>query len=685
MKKVLFVATVDSHILHFHVPYLKLFKENGYEVHVATNGTEEIPYCDKKYTMPIERSPYNIKNLKAIKELKKIINNEQYEIIHCHTPMGSVVTRLAAKKARKKYHTRVIYTAHGFHFYKGAPLLNWLLFYPIEKWLAKYTDTLITINNEDYDLAKKKFSKRCKDIQYVPGVGVDSNKFDVKMTQKEKNDLRKSLGLTKDAFLLIFPAELNKNKNQIFLINAMEKIIESDNSIHLLLPGKDSYNEYYQKIVKQKGLEGNVHFLGYKKNIPQLLSISNIAVSSSFREGLPLNIIESLTLGLPIIALNCRGMNDLIVNGINGYIVNDEAEFINNLNYLKTHPSKIEHISKKNIKKSKKYQLNNIEKIMRKVYFKHEKNNIKLSIIIPVYNLEKYISRLINEIFMQKTDEVEIIIINDGSTDNTEDEIKKIDKKNEIKYFYQKNSGVSYARNQGLKKSVGKYIWFIDGDDLITENAIINILNCISEEKTIDIIQSYYMILENEKLKKNTDKIGIKLNDGNYNSLGLYSNVIRRDFLLNTKIESNNKLKYTEDMDLMLELLTRANNIYQLNQPIYIYCKGRSESATSKISLKRIQDLHYFISKWLNKDNTLYLSTNEINSFISYQYYIILGMVSIYKEDSIEFNQLKKDIINEKYIIKYCNNSKGKVVNMVYKLFGLKITMFLLGLWLKKK
>ena len=373
MKKVLFVATVDSHILHFHVPYLKLFKENGYEVHVATNGTEEIPYCDKKYTMSIERSPYSIKNLKAIKELKKIINNEQYEIIHCHTPMGSVVTRLAAKKARKKYHTRVIYTAHGFHFYKGAPLLNWLLFYPIEKWLAKYTDTLITINNEDYDLAKKKFSKRCKDIQYVPGVGVDSNKFDVKMTQKEKNDLRKSLGLTKDAFLLIFPAELNKNKNQIFLINAMEKIIENDNSIHLLLPGKDSYNEYYQKIVKQKGLERNVHFLGYKKNIPQLLSISNIAVSSSFREGLPLNIIESLTLGLPIIALNCRGMNDLIVNGINGYIVNDEAEFINNLNYLKTHPSKIEHISKKNIKKSKKYQLNNIEKIMRKVYFKHEK------------------------------------------------------------------------------------------------------------------------------------------------------------------------------------------------------------------------------------------------------------------------------------------------------------------------
>ena len=155
-KKVLFTATVDSHILHFHIPYLKLFKEKGYEVHVATNGNEEIPYCDKKHVISFERSPLKLNNLKAIGQLRKIINEENFDIIHCHTPMGSVVTRLAAKKARKKG-TRVIYTAHGFHFYKGAPKLNWFLFYPVEKYLSKYTDTLITINKEDYDLAKRKF------------------------------------------------------------------------------------------------------------------------------------------------------------------------------------------------------------------------------------------------------------------------------------------------------------------------------------------------------------------------------------------------------------------------------------------------------------------------------------------------------------------------------------------------
>ena len=154
MKKVLFAATVDSHIKQFHLPYLKWFKEHGYEVHVATNGKEVIPYCDVKHQISFERSPLKFNNIKAIGQLKKIIEKEQFEIIHCHTPMGSVVTRLAALKARKNG-TRVIYTAHGFHFFKGAPIQNWLIYYPIEKLMARYTDCLITINEEDYEFAKK--------------------------------------------------------------------------------------------------------------------------------------------------------------------------------------------------------------------------------------------------------------------------------------------------------------------------------------------------------------------------------------------------------------------------------------------------------------------------------------------------------------------------------------------------
>lgn len=371
-KKVLFTATVDSHILAFHLPFLKWFKEQGYEVHVATNGDEEIPYCDKKIKISFERSPFKLNNIKAIFQLKKVLLKEKYDIIHTHTPMGSVVTRLAAKKARKQG-TRIIYTAHGFHFYKGAPLLNWCLFYPVEKYLSKYTDTLILINKEDYNLAKKKF-KKCKDIEYVPGVGIDEKKFDVKMTKEDKHKLRKELGLKDTDFVMIYPAELNKNKNQIMLIDAMEQLINKYPDIHLLLPGKDSYNGYYQKIVKEKNLDKNIHFLGFRKDIPQLLNVSDLAVATSKREGLPVNIMEAMYVGLPIIATNCRGQRDLIKNGKNGYLIdiNDVNKLVFNIKKIYNNRKIIEEAMANNKKEISKYLLKRINSLMKKIYINKE-------------------------------------------------------------------------------------------------------------------------------------------------------------------------------------------------------------------------------------------------------------------------------------------------------------------------
>ena len=324
MKKVLFTATVDSHILQFHIPYLKMFKDNGYEVHVATNGTDKIPYCDVKHTVSFERDPIKFNNIKAIKQLKKIINENNFEIIHCHTPMGSVVTRIAAKKARNKG-TRVIYTAHGFHFFKGAPLANWLIFYPIEKYLSKYTDCLITINQEDYELAKRKF-KKCRQIELVHGVGVDESKFNFEMSDKEKHELRESLGLRDNDFVIIYVAELSKRKNQGMLIQAVKKLIdEGRNNIKVILPGTDSRNGYYQRMAKNLEIEENIKFLGYRKDIPKLLKISDLYVSTAKQEGLPVNIMEAMCCGLPIIATDCRGNRDLV----------DECVKINNIEELK--------------------------------------------------------------------------------------------------------------------------------------------------------------------------------------------------------------------------------------------------------------------------------------------------------------------------------------------------------------
>lgn len=359
MKKVLFSATVDSHILHFHIPYLKFFKDKGYEVHVVTNEDSNIPYCDVKHKVSFERSPIRFNNIKAIINLKKIIDKEKFDIIHCHTPMGSVVTRLASIKARKNG-TRVIYTAHGFHFYKGASLLNWCIFYPIEKLLSYVTDDLITINSEDYNLAVKKF--HTKNVHLVSGVGVSKEKFDFELTKEQKLELRSSLGIQENDIVLIYVAELIKRKNQTLAIMSIKDLLRINENIKLLLVGKDTYNEKYQKLVQDNNLNKNVIFTGYRNDIAKLMKISDIAISTSKQEGLPVNLIEANMCSLPIIATNCRGNRDIVINGENGFITNysekeivDKIQFIINNNFKSKNTSQI-------------YELDSILEKMKEIY-----------------------------------------------------------------------------------------------------------------------------------------------------------------------------------------------------------------------------------------------------------------------------------------------------------------------------
>lgn len=318
MKKVLIVASITAHINTFHIPYLKMFKDAGYEIHVATNGDEEIPYCDKHFNLNFARSPFSKSNLKVYKELKEIIDNGNYDIIQCNTPVASVLTRLASKKARKNG-SRVIYMAHGFHFYKGAPLKNWFVFYPIEKYLSKFTDDLITINKEDYEIAKDKF--KAKNIYHIHGIGVDKSKFDLSILEEEKAILKKELSINEEDFVLFFAGELNENKNQIMLIEAMKDIVKENNKIKLLLAGKGPLKEFFENKIKEYKLENNVILLGYRKDIPKILSVINAYVAMSKREGLPVNILEAKMARLPIIVTNTRGQRELVSDNENGFIV----------------------------------------------------------------------------------------------------------------------------------------------------------------------------------------------------------------------------------------------------------------------------------------------------------------------------------------------------------------------------
>lgn len=366
-KKVLMTSHRTGFANTFNKPLIEMFNREGAEVHYASNG-EELAYgCSKDFKLSVQRNPFKFGNVKAIFELKKIVDTEKYDLIHCHTPTGGVVTRLAAIKARAKYGTRIIYTAHGFHFFKGAPLLNWLVYYPIERYMARHTDTLITINKEDYMRAKARFKTN---VVYVPGVGIDKRKINVKMSESQRSELRTSLGLANNAFVILYPAELNKNKNQVLLIEAMQHVAGIRSDIHLLLAGKDTLNGFHKSLVDKYKLAKQIHLLGYRKDIPQLLQVVDLAVSVSRREGLPVHIMEAMCAGLPIVASSCRGVEELVSNNKNGYLIspNNSKELSNAIIHLINSPKLIRSMGVKSERIVQQYSIEEVMKHMVTIY-----------------------------------------------------------------------------------------------------------------------------------------------------------------------------------------------------------------------------------------------------------------------------------------------------------------------------
>ena len=332
VNKVLFCATVDYHFKAFHLPYMKWFKEQGWEIHVAASGEIELPYVDVKYNIPIQRSPLHKQNLAAYKKLKEIIDHNHYKVIDCHTPMGGMLARLAARDARKTG-TKVIYTAHGFHFCKGAPLMNWILYYPIEKMMAHYTDCLITINNEDYAIGLKRF--KAKQIEHVHGVGINPGQF-MPISESEKEARKKSFGYQPDDFLLFYAAEFNKNKNQQMLLHSLALIKEEVPHAKLLLAGEGPLLETCKHLASTLGISNMVNFLGFRNDIHEIVPMCDVAVASSLREGLPVNLMEAMACGLPVIATNNRGHKELIQNDKNGWLIEskDALAYSNKMKYL---------------------------------------------------------------------------------------------------------------------------------------------------------------------------------------------------------------------------------------------------------------------------------------------------------------------------------------------------------------
>lgn len=311
--RILYVATVTKkHIMQFHIDFLKMCKEAGWETAVAARNDHarpddcNIPFCDMYFDIPFERSPLKFKNITAYRELKRVIEEGDYDIIHCHTPVGAMLTRLAARRARKKG-TKVIYTAHGFHFYKGAPLLNWLLYYPVERILARQTDVLITINKEDYHRIQK---FKAGKIVYVPGVGIDLDKFAMPVTAEERQRFRRAMGVPDDAVLLCSVGELNKNKNHALVIRALSRL--ANKNVHYCIAGEGEYRGLLTDLAKDLRVSDRVHLLGYRRDVPELYKASDVFCFPSLREGLPVSLMEAMASGMPCVASRIRGCVDLL-------------------------------------------------------------------------------------------------------------------------------------------------------------------------------------------------------------------------------------------------------------------------------------------------------------------------------------------------------------------------------------
>lgn len=318
--QVLFLATVYCHLAHFHIPFINLLQSKGYVVHTAASVDGDYvervratgAFC---WDIPFARSPYHPRNVRAYQRLRELLRRERYDLIHVHTPVASFLGRYLAKKTHQG---PVLYTAHGFHFFKGAPLRNWLLYYTAEKLAAKWTDALIVMNSEDYELAQKLGFQPEKNLFYVHGVGVDLNEFSPPSVLG--GGVRSEFGIGTDEPVVTCIGELTDRKNQGFLLDAWSLLTERLDVGHLLLVGTGSRLEVLRRRVERERIP-RVHFLGYRTDIPAILAETDVVVLVSKREGLPRCLMEAMSAGKPIVASNVRGNRDLVEHLETGLLV----------------------------------------------------------------------------------------------------------------------------------------------------------------------------------------------------------------------------------------------------------------------------------------------------------------------------------------------------------------------------
>lgn len=369
MKKILFISNITNRITNFSLPSIVASQSLGYEFHLAANCSNFKDDASKHnvivHHVDLDRNPFSFKNIKAYKQMLALIKEEKFDVIHCNTPIGGILGRLCGKKMRVP---KIIYTAHGFHFYKGAPKVSGTIFKLAEMWMARYTDAIITMNKEDYHAALNFNLRQNGNTYFIPGVGVDTDLYRFK--QVDKDALRSSLGLKEDDIVLIAMGDLIQRKNYATSIRAIAKA--NNQNLRFLICGKGPELANLQNLVKELRLGDQVKFLGYRSDIKELLSIADIFLFTTYQEGLPRSMMEAMAAGLPCIASNVRGNVDLIIDGIGGYLCNpiDFEGFAQRINTLAVDKELRRVLSINNLETIKNFDVENVKCEMRKIYEK---------------------------------------------------------------------------------------------------------------------------------------------------------------------------------------------------------------------------------------------------------------------------------------------------------------------------
>ncbi|MBW6492542.1 MAG: glycosyltransferase family 4 protein [Lentimicrobium sp.] len=374
-KRILYIATSDVHIATFHLPYLRWLKEQGYVVHLAVEnrGNVVFDHVDQVSYLPFPRSPLKRTYISTYKKLKAIIESGNYSLIHCHTPLPSVVARLAARKARKNG-TKVLYTAHGFHFYKGAPLKNWLTYYPAEYLLSALTDGIVTINREDFGYINGKMFH--KDSFYIKGIGVDSQRFRT-FSKTEIENTRNKLGFAHNAFILLYVAEFIPRKNHRFIIEALPVLKKKIPNLKVIFAGKGVLLEQMKNLARKLDVNDVIDFLGFRNDVPRLAAIADVGISSSKHEGLGLGLAEEMLCSVPVVATIDKGHKEMIEHGVNGlfFAQNNPKEFVDAIDKLFHNPELRKKMGEDALKKAQEFTVDNSLKSMIQIFEKYLVND----------------------------------------------------------------------------------------------------------------------------------------------------------------------------------------------------------------------------------------------------------------------------------------------------------------------